>query len=148
MTKISCIFLDGWMNLPENLFLYIVCNLIQWSRSCKITVHYFVRSALWFLIAQKISWRQQCNNSNCWLLLCSRMINNTYFVPKILASEVNKGNENNFPPLVFSAFSHFIFLIKLIYLSHAKNVLWGTFLWLLTTLSDFPQQVGLPTGFW
>ena len=53
-----------------------------------------------------------------------------------------------FPLQFFSAFSHFIFLIKLIYLSHAKNVLWGTFLWLLTTFFDFPpQQVGLPTGF-
>ena len=53
-----------------------------------------------------------------------------------------------FPLHFFSAFSHFIFLIKLIYLSHAKNVLWGTFLWLLTTFFDFPpQQVGLPTGF-
>ena len=41
--------------------------------------------------------------------------------------EVEKGKIGIIPSLLFVAFLHFIFLIKLIYLSHAKSILWGQF---------------------
>ena len=106
---------------------------------------------LWFLLAQKISWRQQCNNSKCWWLWLlfkndkQHLLCSTHILTWIISQRMRRQKKLKriilVPLLCFLPF-HISYQTNLS-VTRKKNVLWGTFLWLLTTLSDFPQQVGL-----